>query len=123
MALADLLAQLPEGLDYVSLQNDVRDSDGAALASGRVRHFGEGLNDFTDTAALASHMDVVVSVCTAGAHLAGALGKDTRGDADQHGNLLALAGRARGQPVVSVDAPLPAGRGPRLARGIRPHWA
>ena len=76
--LADLLAQLPEGPDYFSLQTEVREGDRGALASGRVRHFGEALKDFTDTAALASHMDAVVSVCTAGAHLAGALGKDTR---------------------------------------------
>ena len=75
--LADLLPHLPEGLDYVSLQNEVRDSDRAALQASRVRHFGEDLRDFTDTAALCGQMDAVVSVCTSGAHLAGALGKDT----------------------------------------------
>jgi tetratricopeptide (TPR) repeat protein len=78
IALADLLAQLPQGPQYVSLQNEVREHDRAALMSGRVRHFGDALQDFTDTAALASHMAMVVSVCTSGAHLGGALGKDTR---------------------------------------------
>ena len=75
--LAALLPHLPEGLDYVSLQNEVRDGDRPALQASGVRHFGEDLHDFTDTAALCSQMDAVVSICTSGAHLAGALGKDT----------------------------------------------
>jgi hypothetical protein len=76
--LAELLPHLPEGLDYVSLQTEVRERDRAALASSQIRHFGEELNDFTDTAALCVQMDAVVSICTSGAHLAGALGVDTR---------------------------------------------
>jgi tetratricopeptide (TPR) repeat protein len=78
IALGELLPVLPGGIDYVSLQTEVRERDRAALASGRVRHFGEALADFSDTAALASRMDAVLSVCTSGAHLAGALGVDTR---------------------------------------------
>jgi ADP-heptose:LPS heptosyltransferase len=34
-----------------------------------------GLNDFADTAAMVSHLDLVIAVDTAVAHLAGALGK------------------------------------------------
>jgi hypothetical protein len=75
--LAALLPHLPEGLDYVSLQNEVRVGDRATLQASGVRHFGEDLRDFTDTAALCDQMDAVVSICTSGAHLAGALGKDT----------------------------------------------
>jgi tetratricopeptide (TPR) repeat protein len=82
VALGELLPFLPEGIDYVSLQTEVRERDRAALAAalerGRVRHFGQDLADFTDTAALASGLDAVLSVCTSGAHLAGALGLDTR---------------------------------------------
>jgi tetratricopeptide (TPR) repeat protein len=78
LALATLLPHLPQGLDYVSLQAELRESDRAALQASDIRHFGPDLHDFTDTAALCSQMDVVVSVCTSGAHLAGALGKDTR---------------------------------------------
>ncbi len=77
--LERLLAALPPSLDYVSLQKEVRPADQAALdAHPEVRHFGAELHDFADTAALASLMDVVVSVDTSLAHLAGALGKDTR---------------------------------------------
>lgn len=79
LPLARLLAALPRGYDYVSLQQEVRPSDRAALAAHpEVRHFGDELRDFGDTAALVSLMDVVISVDTSLVHLAGALGKDTR---------------------------------------------
>ena len=79
LAFETLIAALPPGLDYVSLQKEVRASDAAALAAHReVRHFGPRLRDFADTAALTSLMDVVVSVDTSLAHLAGGLGKDVR---------------------------------------------
>ena len=79
LALAELVAQLPPGADYVSLQQEVRPSDQAALAANpHIRFFGPRLTDFTQTAALVSLMDAVVSVDTSIAHLAGALGADTR---------------------------------------------
>lgn len=78
LPLAALRPYLPEGLDYVSLQAELRETDRAALQASAIRHFGPDLHDFTDTAALCDQMDMVVSVCTAAAHLAGALGKDTR---------------------------------------------
>jgi tetratricopeptide (TPR) repeat protein len=78
LPLIALLPHLPAGLDYVSLQAELRETDREAMTASGIRHFGPDLHDFTDTAALCQQMDVVVSVCTAGAHLAGALGKDTR---------------------------------------------
>jgi len=79
LPLERLLAALPPGLDYFSLQKDVRPADRATLdAHPEVRHFGAELHDFADTAALVSLMDVVVTVDTSLAHLAGTLGKDTR---------------------------------------------
>ena len=76
IALATLLAHLPRGADYVSLQKDVSADDAALMAANpQVRHFGEHLGDFADTAALASLMDLVISVDTSVAHLAGALGR------------------------------------------------
>lgn len=64
------------GVQFVSLQKEVRDRDLAALqAWDSVSHHGEALHSFADTAALADLMDVVVSVDTSVAHLAGGLGK------------------------------------------------
>jgi hypothetical protein len=78
VSLAALLAQLPAGLDYVSLQKEIRDADRATLdAFGNVRFFGPELRDFADTAALSDLMDIVISVDTSVAHLCGALGKPT----------------------------------------------
>jgi Tfp pilus assembly protein PilF len=72
------LAALFESLPFVcfSLQRDVRDADRAILPSlPNLRDLGPELGDFADTAAVISMLDVVVSVDTSVAHLAGALGK------------------------------------------------
>jgi len=61
---------------FISLQRDVRDSDGAPLAAEkRVTHIGGELDDFGDTAAVLALCDLVITVDTAVAHLAGALGR------------------------------------------------
>ncbi|HEY7987058.1 MAG TPA: tetratricopeptide repeat protein [Methylophilaceae bacterium] len=78
LVLAELIAQLPQNIEYVSLQNDARDADKTTLAANmHIRHFGSELAEFTDTAALCELMDVVISVDTSVAHLSGALGKPT----------------------------------------------
>jgi tetratricopeptide (TPR) repeat protein len=62
-------------LQCFSLQSEVRDADGEVLAGlPNLVHLGGGFRDFADTAAVISLLDVVVSVDTAVAHLAGALG-------------------------------------------------
>lgn len=64
------------GVEFISLQKEVRDSDQAAMkAWPALGHHGESLHSFADTAALAEQVDVVVSVDTSVAHLAGALGR------------------------------------------------
>ena len=73
--LAALAEMFPPGVELVSVQKDMRPGDHAAAARLGVRHFGDRLMDFADSAALVSLLDVVISVDTAPAHLAGALGK------------------------------------------------
>lgn len=59
-----------------SLQSELRDADSEVLRGlPNLVHLGSELRDFADTAALISLLDVVISVDTAVAHLAGALGK------------------------------------------------
>ena len=61
---------------FVSLQPDVRAGDAIVLQDrSELVHFGDELKDFSDTAALVSILDLIVTVDTSVAHLAGALGK------------------------------------------------
>ena len=72
-ALAPLLAH--EGARLVSLQRDLRAGDAERLAAAPVLGLGPELNDFDDTAAVLAQCDLVISVDTSVAHLAGALGR------------------------------------------------
>lgn len=60
---------------YVSLLRVVRDGDAPVLHGSDVLHFGEELKTYADTAALIANLDLVISVDTSVAHLAGALAK------------------------------------------------
>ena len=75
MRLRDLLPLLDIDATFVSLQKDVRAGDEKTLASCNLLRLGEELEDYSDTAALISQLDLVISVDTSVAHLAGALGK------------------------------------------------
>lgn len=61
------------GLAFVSLQKPVPATDAAAMAD--VLDVAAELKDFGETAALISNLDLVITVDTAMAHLAGALGR------------------------------------------------
>jgi tetratricopeptide (TPR) repeat protein len=58
---------------FISLQRDVRAEDKASLAQSGVVDVAADLTDFAETAALISRLDLVISVDTSVAHLAGAL--------------------------------------------------
>jgi tetratricopeptide (TPR) repeat protein len=77
LILQKVLPYLPDYYEYVSLQKEVREIDKKFLAESGIRHYGDELTDFTDTAALCELMDIVISVDTSVAHLAGAIGKTT----------------------------------------------
>jgi tetratricopeptide (TPR) repeat protein len=73
-SLAPLLSQ--PGVECFSLQRDMRAADLAALEAGLpVVQLGPDLQDFADTAAAITLLDLVITVDTGVAHLAGALGK------------------------------------------------
>jgi hypothetical protein len=75
IALAELAPLFLPGIEFIAVQKDLRAGDQAAAAELGVRHMGEHLGDFADTAALISLLDLVISVDTSPAHLAGALAK------------------------------------------------
>jgi hypothetical protein len=61
---------------FTSLQKELREPDRVALEQWKhIFHFGNLLEDFSDTAALVECMDLIITVDTAVAHLAGAMGK------------------------------------------------
>jgi hypothetical protein len=71
-----LLPLLTLPIDFHVLQPQVSNQDAILLQSyPHVYLYTNDLNDFSDTAALAVEMDLIVSVDTAVAHMAGALGQ------------------------------------------------
>ncbi|HEV8518516.1 MAG TPA: tetratricopeptide repeat-containing glycosyltransferase family protein [Burkholderiales bacterium] len=78
----DLMDWLPmlrrAGCHFVSLQHGTyrAEAEEALQAAGvQVHHWQEAIDDYDETAALVSALDLVISVQTAVVHLAGALGK------------------------------------------------
>lgn len=64
-----------EGVSLVGLQKDPTEQELEKL--GGMIDFGHRIETFNDTAAIMCHLDLVISVCTSTAHLAGALGRPT----------------------------------------------
>ena len=63
------------GIDFVSLQKDINDTQAARLRELGVIQLGQHFEDFSDTAAVVAQLDLVISVDTSVAHLAGAMAK------------------------------------------------
>ncbi len=83
VALADLALLLRErGFQFVSLQygaGAAAEIERFAAQTGiRIAHWPEAIDDYDETAALATALDGIVSVCTAVVHLGGALGRPVR---------------------------------------------
>jgi hypothetical protein len=69
------LAQVP-GVSFISLQKGTAAAQAAAPPPGlRIFDWTDELQDFADTADLTAALDLVISVDTATAHLAGAIGR------------------------------------------------
>jgi Flp pilus assembly protein TadD len=77
ISLARLLPLLSvPGVRFVSLQKDMSEADARTLEGlPDITHIGDRLNDFADTAAAVSLLDLVISIDTSLVHLAGAMGK------------------------------------------------
>ena len=63
-------------IEFISIQRELRSDDARMLADeARITHLGSELNDFADTAAVLALVDLVITVDTSVAHLAGAMGR------------------------------------------------
>jgi hypothetical protein len=74
--MLDLIKRNP-GTEWFNLQVECTPEQNKILEQNGVKTFAGDIHNFADTAALVHHMDVVISVDTAVAHLAGALGRPT----------------------------------------------
>jgi hypothetical protein len=63
------------GIDFVSVQRGVTPEQKEVLDAHGVLQLGDAFADFADTAAVVAQLDLLISVDTSVAHLAGAMGK------------------------------------------------
>jgi Flp pilus assembly protein TadD len=76
MPLQALLPLFELDAEWISLQKEVPEADREALERlPQLARHGETVSDFADTAALIDNLDLVITIDSAVAHLAGALGK------------------------------------------------
>ena len=76
MTLETLVPMLGSNGHWICLQKEIGAEDAARLRQdGRIVFLGNDIGDFSDTAALLDLMDLVITIDTSIAHLAGAMGK------------------------------------------------
>jgi Tfp pilus assembly protein PilF len=59
---------------WISLQKPLTQQDHVQMTTWNIQHLGDDIIDFSDTAAIISQLDLLITVDTAVAHVAGALG-------------------------------------------------
>ena len=79
MPFIEMLTLIKQNPDYewINLQIDCTPEEEQILIAAGVTAYPGSIRNFSDTAALVHHLDVVLSVDTAIAHLAGAMGRST----------------------------------------------
>jgi tetratricopeptide (TPR) repeat protein len=78
MSLKTLSSYLPRGFQYIVLQKTISDDDLEELNKREdFFNLNDMIKDFSDSAGICAHLDLVISVDSAPAHLAGALGVPT----------------------------------------------
>jgi tetratricopeptide (TPR) repeat protein len=77
LRLQQLIPLLDLPIAFYSLQKEVKDEDKLTISRlNQIHQFSEELIDFSDTAALVDCLDLVITVDTSVAHLAGAMAKN-----------------------------------------------
>jgi tetratricopeptide (TPR) repeat protein len=72
--LQRILPYLVDDFEYISIQKEISDVEAELLKSRKIKNFSNLIEDFVDTASLISLVDLVLTVDTSVAHLAGGLG-------------------------------------------------
>jgi tetratricopeptide (TPR) repeat protein len=75
-AMLDLISRNPN-YDWINLQMDATDQDLDQIRSAGCHVYNDRVNDMAHTAGLVHHLDVIISVDTAVAHLSAAMGRPT----------------------------------------------
>jgi hypothetical protein len=74
--MCELIQRNPD-YEWINLQAECSEEQSVSLEKLGVQRYPGSIRNFADTAALIHHMDVVISVDTAVAHLSGAMGRPT----------------------------------------------
>jgi len=77
LSLEQFLPLVGDCHEFICLQKELREGDETTLKNNNIRYFCDLIEDFSDTAALCELMDLVISIDSSVAHLAGAIGKPT----------------------------------------------